>query len=71
MEYKSLQSLRGALRTFNRDGELHRMQACVLDAGGNLIRIQREVTINHKSASYPITEWINLGVIHGITWSLK
>ena len=57
---------RGALRTFDHDGELHRMQARVLEVGSNLIRIQREGVVRTKYGSYPLTEWINRSDVHGV-----
>ena len=57
---------RGGLRTFDHDGELHRMQARVLEVGSNLIRIQRDGAVRTKYGSYPMTEWINRSDVHGV-----
>ena len=57
---------RGALRTFDHDGELHRMQAKVLEVGSNLIRIQREGAVRLKWGNYPVLEWINRSDIYGV-----
>ena len=57
---------RGGLRTFDRDGELHRMHARVLEVGSNLIRIKRDGAVRTKYGSYPMTEWINRSDVHGV-----
>ena len=57
---------RGALRTFDHDGELHRMQAWVLDVSGQLVRIQREGAYRTKYGSYPMVEWVNRSDVHGV-----